>query len=286
VPRLDPSSPPRIIAPTVNSPHPSLQQVFTDLKSRRQLGLVAFVPAGYPDMETTRAVLSAFERGGASVIEVGFPFSDPVADGPTVQEAFNVALSKKVKVADVFAAIRAARPSISIPMMAMLSHSIVFRYGIERFFKEAKESGFDGLIIPDLPPPEAQPICTLAKKAGLDITLLVSPTTTPERRKEIASLCTGFIYYLSVSGITGERDKLPADLEKNVKQLKELGGKPVCVGFGISKPEHLAQLAGLADGAIVGSGIVKRMKQHELEGPGEIAKAVEAYCRELLAKVR
>src|SRR4051794_36020937 len=284
--RLDPPLGGRIIAATVNSPHQSLQQAFGELRSRAQLGLVAFVPAGYPDLETTKAVLPALERGGASVIEVGFAFSDPVADGPTVQEAFNAALLKKVKVGDVFAAIRAARGTISIPMVAMLSYSIVFRYGTERFFNEARASGFDGVIIPDLPPPEAEPICALAQKAGLNITLLISPTTTLQRRKEIASLCTGFIYYLSVSGITGERDKLPADLERNVKQLKELSDRPVCVGFGVSKPEHMAQLAGLADGGIVGSGIVKRMKQHEGEGAREIAKAVEEYCRELLSKVR
>lgn len=263
----------------------SLQQTFDNLRSRGQIGLVAFIPAGYPDLETTKATLPALQRGGASVIEVGFPFSDPIADGPTVQEAFNVALAKKIKVADVFSAIQSARASVSIPMVGMLSYSIVYRYGLDRFIADSKAAGLSGLILPDLPPPEAQPICRKLAEAGLTSTLLISPTTSHQRRSEIASLSTGFIYYLSVTGITGERDKLPADLEHNVRQIKELTTTPVGVGFGISKPEHLAQLKGVADGAIVGSGIVKRMREHEREGSTAIAQAVESYCRELLSKV-
>src|SRR5204862_4076489 len=149
----------------------------------------------------------------------------------------------------------------SIPLVSMVSYSIVFRYGAERYFADAKAAGFDGLILPDLPPPEAEAICEKVRKAGLDTILLIAPTTSHQRRKEIARLCSGFIYYLSVSGITGERQRLPEDLANQLKQLRQVSDRPICVGFGISRREHVGQLQGLADGAIVGSAIVRRIKE-------------------------
>jgi tryptophan synthase alpha chain len=270
-------------------PRLSIRAQFDSLRQRNQIALMPFVPAGYPDLETTAAVLPAIEAGGASLIEIGIPFSDPIADGPTIQAAFTEALAKKLKVADVLRTVAAVRPKVSIPLVAMLSYSIVFRYGLERFLKEAKSAGFDALILPDLPPPEAQRVCESIRGAGLETVLLIAPTTTPPRRKEIAALCSGFVYYLSVSGITGERDQLPSDLAANVAELKSLTDRPICVGFGIHKAEQVAQLAKIADGAIVGSAIVKRMKrmkQHADEGPAAVAKAVEEYCRELLRLAR
>src|SRR6185312_13505612 len=178
------------------------------------------------------------------------------------------------------------RPTLSVPLVAMVSYSIVFRYGVEKFSTDARAAGFDGMIVPDLPPPEAQNVCGKVRDAGLDTVLLIAPTTTPERRSEIARLSSGFVYYLSVSGITGERDQLPPDLAKNVRELKSLTDRPVCVGFGIHKPQHLAQLAPLADGAIVGTAYVRRMKQHLTEGPERLACIVEDYTRELLSDVR
>jgi tryptophan synthase alpha chain len=168
----------------------------------------------------------------------------------------------------------------------MVSYSIPFRYGLDRFLAACKKAGFDGLILPDLPPPEAAGVCAKVRAAGLHTVLLVAPSTSEKRRKEIADLSSGFVYYLSVAGITGERDRLPANIESNLRQLKSLTDRPVCVGFGISKPEHLAQLAPLADGAIVGSAIVKKITQSLDAGPQAISKNVEAYCRELLSKVR
>ena len=144
-----------------------------------RIALVPFVPAGYPDLPTTVAALPALEAGGASLIEVGFPFSDPIADGPTIQEAFTAALSKKLKIADTLAAVAEARPKVSVPLVSMVSYSIVFRYGLKRFVADAKAAGFDGLILPDLPPPEAQKICDDVRSGGLDTILLVAPTTTP-----------------------------------------------------------------------------------------------------------
>ena len=261
----------------------TIQQTFEALRAGGHIGLVPFVPAGYPDLPTTAATLLALERGGASVIEVGIPFSDPIADGPVIQEAFTVALANKLKLEQVFETVQGVRANLSVPLVAMVSYSIVFRYGVPRFVAAAKQSGFDGLILPDLPPPEAQRVCDTVRAGGLETTLLVAPTTTPERRREIGQLSSGFIYYLSVSGITGERDRLPVDLAQNVRQLRDLSDRPVCVGFGISQPAHVAQLQGIADGAIVGSGYVKRMKPRLSEGSQALAGVAEDYTRLLLA---
>ena len=264
----------------------SITDTFATLRGAGRIGLVPFIPAGYPDLATTAAALPALAAAGGDVIELGFPFSDPIADGPTIQESFTVALSKKLKVADVFESVARARPHVSIPLVSMVSYSIVFRYGVDRFVATAKQAGFDGLILPDLPPPEAQSICDRVRSGGLDTILLVAPTTTPQRREEIARLSSGFVYYLSVSGITGERAKLPADLAANVRQLKGMTDRPVCVGFGISHPSHVAELQGVADGVIVGSAYVKRMKPRLAEGSAALATEVGSLTRELLASVR
>lgn len=264
----------------------TLKQTFWDLRSRGQIGLLPFVPGGYPSLEVTQAVLPALERGGASAIEVGIPFSDPIADGPTIQEAFATALSGNLKLKDLFAAVSAVRSSLRIPLIAMISYSLVYRYGLDRFLVDARSAGFGALIVPDLPPPEAESVCRKVQAAGLETVLLVAPTTSAERREDIARLSSGFVYYMSISGITGAREALPADLERNVRELRGLTQVPVCVGFGVSKPEHVAQLAGFADGAIVGSALVKRMKEHLGSPPGVIAEALETYCRELLSSAR
>ncbi|HEV8291026.1 MAG TPA: tryptophan synthase subunit alpha [Tepidisphaeraceae bacterium] len=259
-----------------------MKEIFSELRARKRVGVLPFIPAGYPDLNATRELLPALERAGASAIEVGIPFSDPIADGPVIQEAFTAALSRGLKLKEVLKTVREARPSVSIPLLSMLSYSIVFRYGPEKYFADAKAAGFDGLILPDLPPPEAESICEKVRKAGLDTILLVAPTTSRDRRKEIARLCSGFIYYLSVTGITGERQKLPEDLAEQLRQLKQTGDTPVCVGFGISRREHVAQLSGLADGALVGSAIVRRMKEHAGQGVAKVASAIESYIRELV----
>jgi tryptophan synthase alpha chain len=171
----------------------SLKETFADLRAHQQIGLLPFISAGYPDLPTTQALLPALERAGASAIEIGIPFSDSIADGPTIQEAFAYTLAKKTKLKDIFATIKAACPHVSIPLLAMVSYSIVFRYGLDRFLTDATTAGINGPILPDVPPPEAQSVCTKVQSAGLDTVLLISPTTAPDRRKEIADLCSGFV---------------------------------------------------------------------------------------------
>lgn len=265
--------------PPVNSR--SLAQSFAAL-SDRGIGLVPFIPAGFPDLTTTQAVLQALDAPGIAAIEIGFPFSDSVADGPIIQQAFTAALTRTLKVTEIFQTVQKIAPQVSAPLVAMVSFSIVFRYGPQRFFADARASGFAGVIIPDLPPPQAQSTCRQIRDAALDTILLVAPTTPLDRRRQIVSLCSGFVYYLSLSGITGARDQLPPDILDNVRQLKSMTDLPICVGFGISKPEHLAWLAQAADAAIVGSAIVQRMTDSASAPPAAIAQSVAQFCRQLL----
>lgn len=272
-------------SPATTNSAASIARTFAALRQNRRIALMPFVPGGYPDLQTTAAILPALAEGGASLVEVGFPFSDPIADGPTIQEAFSETLARKVRTADVLSTVASVRSAVSIPLVAMISYSLVYRYGLQRFVRDAKAAGIDGMILPDLPPPEAESVCDVIRTGGLDTVLLVAPTTPEARRREIARLSSGFIYYLSVSGITGERDRLPPDVESNVRSLKQLTDKPVCVGFGIHRPEQVRQLRDVADGAIVGSALVRRMKERRDDGPAAIAATAAAYCRELLSKV-
>jgi tryptophan synthase alpha chain len=257
-------------------------QSFAQRRGQR-IGLVPFIAAGFPDIQTSAATIKAVDAASAAAIEVGFPFTDPIADGATIQQAYTAALAKKIKVADVLQSVSSIASQVKAPLIGMVSYSIVYRIGAQKFFADAKAAGFSALIIPDLPPPEAQKTANHIHAAGLATIFLIAPTTPPARRKEIAALCTGFVYYLSVSGITGARAELPPDVAPNVRELKSMTPCPVCVGFGISKPEHLAQLSSVADGAIVGSAIVKRMTDSATQGPAATAELIGNYCRQLLA---
>jgi tryptophan synthase alpha chain len=266
----------------------AIAELFRQTRAQQRLALMPFVPAGYPSLDLTRALVPALEAAGADLVEIGIPFSDPIADGPVIQEAFHEALLKNLHVEDVMGAVADVRKRVSIPLVAMVSYSIVFRFGVERFVARAKQAGFDGLILPDLPPPEAQDICGLIRAGGLDPVLLVAPTTRPPRREEIARLSSGFLYYLSVSGVTGERDQLPPELAAGVKQMRSLSDTPVCVGFGIARPEHVRSLRGVADGAIVGSALVRRIRDTLRSGgdePAAIAAAAR-LCQDLAAGCR
>ncbi len=254
----------------------------SDARNHSGTALLPFVPAGYLGLDVTVAVVKALTQPGIGAIEIGFPFSDPIADGPVIQEAFVEALDRGTKIEQIFAALGAVKNQITKPLLAMASFSLAFRYGLDRFLADAKGAGFSAVLFPDLPPPEGNQICQQIRDAGLDTVLMVAPTTTPKRRAEIAKLCSGFVYYLSVSGITGERAALPADLEQNVRQLRSQSSVPVCIGFGISKRAHVEQLRGVGDGAIVGTAVVRRMREHATEKPEQIAQAVAKYCGELL----
>ena len=248
--------------------------------------LVPFIPAGFGGYEATAAAIAGVAEAGASGIELGIPFSDPIADGPVIQSAYDEALARGTTVAGILDVVRRVHSKVTIPMLAMVSFSIVFRAGVRRFCDQAASAGLRGLLCPDLPPPEAGNLCAIAREAGLEPVLLVAPTTPPPRRDAIGGLAGGFVYYLSVAGTTGERRELPAELPKGVADMKRRTDLPVCVGFGIGRAEQLRELGGLADGAVVGSAFVRRMAEAMPEGPESVRRACSQVTRELLDATR
>jgi len=230
------------------------------------VGLWPFLAAGYPSLDTTAGMLRAFVKLPIRGVELGFPFSDPIADGPVIQQAFCEALADGIRVKDIFRMVREVRQEVDYALLAMVSASIVYRIGVDRFVGEAASAGFDGLIVPDVSLEEAPELAKCVEGAGLRLSMLIAPTTPPDREKRIAEVASGFLYYVSVQGTTGARQALPADLREHVVELRGGTGLPVVVGFGISTPEHVREVCGVADGAIVGSAIVRRIQQDVGEG--------------------
>lgn len=229
------------------------------LTAQGKKGLLPYITAGYPDLATTAALLRRFDRLGVTAVELGVPFSDSIADGPVIQESFYRALDAGFTVDRLMATIQQVRADVTTPIITMVSFSIVRRIGVAGYLAKAAQAGVDGLIIPDLSLEEAPDIAQQAGQAGLRLVMLVAPTSPIHRREQIARVSTGFIYYMSVAGITGERSQLPPEVVANVAALRTASGKPVVVGFGIGKPEHVATVCQTADGAIVGSAIVRKI---------------------------
>jgi tryptophan synthase alpha chain len=246
---------------------------------------VPFLAAGDPNLETTARLLPALAGAGAGLIEIGFPFSDPIADGPVIQAAYTRAINRGVKLEQIFEAVRCAStvPALKrVPLVGMVSYSLIFRRGPERFLDQAKAAGFSGLIIPDLPPEESEPLAGFAARRDLKLILLVTPTTPRDRAARIAKLSTGFLYCVSVTGITGERDRLPPELLDQLRWLRTQTPLPLCVGFGVSRPEHIAMLRDAADGVIVGSAIVRLLGQIGERPADEVIADVQNLVRELV----
>ena len=256
---------------------------FAALRAAGKQTLLPFITAGYPSLETTAAVLRELDSSGAGMCELGIPFTDPVADGPVIQASYTAALAAGVTTHGIFDVVREfRRAGGQLPLAAMVSYSIVFRHGPAQFTKEAAEAGLDGLIIPDLPLDESAEMERFAAEQGVALVLLIAPTTPAQRRLEIARHSRGFIYYISVAGITGQRDTLPAETLSAVEELRRHTDTPVCVGFGISNAATVQEVWRVADGAIVGSAIVKRMEEHASLGAEEIARRVGGFVRELM----
>lgn len=230
---------------------------FKTLKALKKKAFIAYITAGDPDLATTMRLALALEGSGVDIIELGIPFSDPLADGPTIQAASQRALKKKVTLAKIFRMSGALRGKTGIPLVFMTYFNPVLRYGVERFFKSAKTNGIDGVIIPDLPFEEAKDVVALGRKHKVATIFLVAPTSSKERIKKIEKASSGFIYYVSLTGVTGARAKLPPEVIYNVKRVKAMTRKPVAVGFGISNAAQAKDIAKVADGVIVGSAIVK-----------------------------
>ena len=217
-------------------------------------------------MATTGALIRELASRGVDLIEVGFPYSDPIADGPVIQSSYTRALNNKLTVHQIFAGIAQLNTAQLPPLVAMVSYAIVFRMGIDNFLLQAKAAGFAGFIIPDLPGDEAAEMHALVTQAGLDLVQLVAPTTPPERVRQIVKHSSGFLYCIAVSGTTGVRESLAAPLVAQLTWLKQETKLPLAVGFGLSRPEQLGPIKGLADGAIVGSAIVRHLEALALPG--------------------
>ena len=261
-----------------------LVATFADLRRKGRKTLLPFLTAGFPTLDATRAILHQMEARGVRIAELGVPFSDPVADGPIIQASYTEALAAGVtsdKILDMVAHYR--RDGGSLALLAMVSYSIVFRHGVDAWLRSARASGLDGVIIPDLPINESSSLQPLAVSHGLCSVLLIAPTTPPDRRLAIARASRGFIYYVSVAGITGERSALPEATIAGVRELRTHTDTPICVGFGISSPDMVHTVCQVADGAIVGSAIVHRITDSRALATDQLARNVGDFVAELLS---
>lgn len=241
-------------------------RAMSNLAATGKKGLLPYVTAGLPDLTTTERILVAMEETGATAVELGIPYSDPIADGPTIQASYTRVLEKGIRVQQILDMVARFRKQHNLPLLAMLSYSIVYRIGLQKFAKLAADAGIDGLILPDLSLEEAPQTAQVVADAGLCLPMLVSPASSPDRRDRIARTSTGFVYYMSVTGITGERSQLPPELVANVRELRATSGQPVVVGFGISTAEQVRLVCSVADGAIIGSALVRRIMEAEDAG--------------------
>ena len=255
----------------------------------RRTALFVYLTAGYPDLVTTRELIPALVEAGADAVEIGIPFSDPLADGATIQESTFHALKQGVNVQDCLDIVKVLRDKIpNTPLILMGYYNPLFNYGLERFCREASSSGLDGLIVPDLPADESQPLLNHCQIAGIDLVPLLPPNSSDKRIKFVCSKAKGFIYCVTVTGITGTRDFLPEDLGVFIKRVRAHTNLPLGLGFGISTREHMKKIGQIADAGIVGSALVKILqsyskierKQKAIEFVKELRGSANDLCEE------
>jgi tryptophan synthase alpha chain len=264
----------------------SIDTLFTKLRAEKRKALMPFVTAGDPDLDFTAAALREVIGRGASLCEVGIPYSDPIADGPVIQASYTRALEHKIKLRDILKMLGGVAPTVAAPLVTMVSYAIVYRHGLAKYVDDAKAAGVSGAIVPDLLVEEADELAAICRQADFSLIQLVTPTTPRDRALRIAELSTGFLYYVSVTGITGERTELPQSLIDNVGWLRGQTKLPICIGFGISQPEHVKKLAPVADGLIVGSAVVRRIATAADKPREQVLKDVGDYVATLLAALQ
>jgi len=247
---------------------------FAELRARSEKALVPFVTCGDPDLETTEAILLALAESGADAIELGVPFSDPIAEGPTIQRASERALRAGATLRRTLELVKKLRPKLALPLVLMGYANPFYAMGERPFAEAAAEVGVDGVIVVDLPPEEGEPLFAELEARGVDPILLAAPTTTDARLARLVARTRGFLYYVSLTGVTGARARLAAGLRERVTHVRSLSDVPVCVGFGVSTPEQAREVAGFADGVVVGSALVDRV-----ERAGSREAAVDAAAR-------
>ena len=255
-----------------------IQETFRCLADKQEKALIAYIMAGDPTLEDTEVYVRQLADAGADVIELGVPFSDPIADGPVIQQAAERALRAGTSLKKILATVRSIRTKTQVPLVLMAYYNSIFRYGEAAFCRDAVAAGVDGLIVPDMPPDEAGTIHPLAEAAGLDVIFLLAPTSPSKRQRRVARLSRGFIYYVSLTGITGAKLTDKADVEKKVREIRRYTKTPVAVGFGIATPDDARQVARIADGVIVGSALVKVIAEGD---HGTVAGRLNAFTRSL-----
>jgi len=232
------------------------------LFKKKKKVLIIFLTAGDPDLKTTVGLVRELEKSGADLIELGIPFSDPLADGPVIQKASLRSLKAGTTVKKILNAVGKIRKYSEIPIVLFTAYNPIFKYGIKKIVQDAKCAGADGFLVPDLPPEESGELLQLSKAQGLKMIFLLAPTTKKERIKYIAKKSSGFLYYISLMGVTGAREKLANTIKKNVMEIKKITNKPVVVGFGVSKPEHIRKISKYTDGIVVGSAVVRLIEKY------------------------
>ncbi len=264
-------------------PMSAIDDLFQRLRAAGRKAFVAFIPAGDPDLAFTAELLHRLSRAGISLCELGIPYSDPIADGPVIQAAYTRALARGVRVADVLELAGRLSPQLPYPLVFMTSYAVIFRRGSEAFVAECSRAGVAGLIVPDLPVEESGALLEICRRFDLSLIQLVTPTTPPERALRIAAACTGFLYHVTVTGITGEREQLPAEIRQKVAWLRQHTDLPVCLGFGINRPDQVTALAEVADGVIVGSAIARRIAEAHHRPREEVLEEIVEFVRSLVA---
>jgi tryptophan synthase alpha chain len=261
-----------------------IDQKFIELRQAKKKAFIAFITAGDPDLPTTEQLVFALEKAGADIIELGVPFSDPLADGPTIQAASYRSLQKGTTLKKILAAVKRIRQRSHVPIALMTYYNPILNFGEKLFVEQAKAAGVDGVIIPDLPLEEAGELRCLAMKSDLATIFFVAPTTTSDRLKPVVKAATGFIYYVSVAGVTGGRKAVASEIAKKIRLVKKITDKPVCVGFGVSTPGEARAMARISDGVIVGSAIIKEIQKHA--GKSDLVPCVEAFVAAMAGAIK
>ena len=262
-----------------------IDKKFADLRAEGKKAFIPFITAGDPSLEDTISMVSELEAAGADIIELGVPFSDPVADGPSIQRSSLRSLSGNVSLGNVIDTVAKIRTQTQIPIAFLTYYNLIFKYGVEKFVKDAAEAGVDGAVVANLPPEEASELISAAREHDFATIFLVAPTSTPDRVELISKACTGFIYCVSLTGVTGARSAISDMLAPTLERIKEHSDKPIAVGFGVSTPDQAREVAKMADGVIVGSAIINVVEAN-VDKPDELLPSVESFAASLVEAVK
>lgn len=260
-----------------------IDKKFKELKARKKKAFIAFLTAGYPNLAATERLVLEFEKNGVDIVELGMPFSDPIADGPVIQMSSFEALKKGVTLKKVLRLVAGLRKKTQIPLAIMSYYNPILHFGPTHFIREALKAGLDAVIVPDLPPEEETEFSREAAREGLEVILFMAPTTSSRRAKLIARRARGFIYFVSLTGVTGARRQLPVELKSQLASAKQAAGRtPVCAGFGVSTPQQVRLISSSCDGVIVGSALIKKISAnsknpHFVKILGNFVKQLSAH---------